>query len=62
MGSELYLEKPLGELVDIYDSLRKPVTSSDRKSGPYPYYGASGITDYVDSFIFEWEIGTLVTC
>ncbi len=55
MGSELYGEKPLEELVDIYDSLRKPVKSSDRKSGPYPYYGASGITDYVDSFIFEGE-------
>ena len=55
MGNKVYIEKPLEELVDVYDSLRKPVTSSDRKSGPYPYYGASGISDYVDSFIFDGE-------
>lgn len=55
MGSSFFQEKPLEELVDVYDSLRKPVTASDRKPGPYPYYGASGITDYVDSFIFDGE-------
>lgn len=55
MGSEVPPEVPLGELVDVFDSLRVPVKSSDRKPGPYPYYGASGITDYVDSYIFEGE-------
>jgi type I restriction enzyme S subunit len=55
MGSEVRPELPLGELVDVFDSLRVPVKSSDRKPGPYPYYGASGITDYVDSYIFEGE-------
>ena len=55
MESEVPSELPLGELVDVFDSLRIPVKSSDRKPGPYPYYGASGITDYVDSYIFEGE-------
>ncbi|MBK7201585.1 restriction endonuclease subunit S, partial [Candidatus Amarolinea dominans] len=28
---------------------------ADRRTGPYPYYGASGIVDYVDSFLFDGE-------
>lgn len=43
----------LGEIVEILDSLRKPVTKSDRTSGIYPYYGATGILDYVDEFLFD---------
>ena len=43
----------MGEIAEIFDSLRKPVTKSDRKSGPYPYYGASGVQDYVDSYLFD---------
>lgn len=35
------------------DSQRKPVTSNKRTSGIYPYYGASGIVDYVDDYIFD---------
>jgi len=37
------------------DSKRKPVTKSSRKSGNYPYYGASGIVDYVSDFIFDGD-------
>ena len=37
------------------DSKRRPVTKSKRLSGVYPYYGASGIVDYVDDYIFEGE-------
>jgi type I restriction enzyme S subunit len=44
---------PLGELCDILDSRRKPVTKRDRTPGPYPYYGATGVVDYVDDFIFN---------
>lgn len=35
------------------DNRRIPITSTDRKSGIYPYYGASGIVDYVDDYIFD---------
>ncbi len=45
--------KPLGQLCDILDSLRKPITKRDRTSGEYPYYGATGIVDYVGGFIFD---------
>lgn len=45
--------KPLGSCIEVFDSCRRPVTKKDRVLGPYPYYGASGIVDYVDSYIFE---------
>jgi type I restriction enzyme M protein len=44
---------PLGDLVDVLDSKRKPITKSDRIVGPYPYYGATGILDYVEGFLFD---------
>lgn len=52
MGSEWPL-KPLESLVTIHDSKRKPIKKSERKSGPYPYYGASDIADYVDNYAFD---------
>jgi len=55
MASEYFPLKPLGELTNIFDSLRIPVKKADRKSGPYPYYGASGIVDHVDSYIFDGD-------
>lgn len=45
--------KKLGEVCEVLDSQRKPVTKKDRKEGCYPYYGATGIQDYVDSYIFD---------
>ena len=45
--------KPLGELCDILDSLRKPVTKRDRVAGSFPYYGATGVQDYVADYIFD---------
>lgn len=46
----------LEEVCDILDSLRVPVTASDRKSGIYPYYGANGVQDYVSEYIFDDEL------
>ena len=37
------------------DYLRKPITSGNRVAGDYPYYGASGIVDYVDNYIFDGD-------
>jgi len=45
--------KELGEIVEILDSRRKPVSKSQRVGGKYPYYGANGIQDYVDDYIFD---------
>lgn len=47
--------KKLGEVAENLDSKRKPITSSNRVSGDIPYYGASGIVDYVDGFIFDGD-------
>lgn len=47
--------KPLGSLVVNKDGKRIPIKASDRAdmAGDYPYYGASGVIDYVNDFIFE---------
>tara|TARA_R110002050_G_scaffold165823_1_gene296279 strand:- start:4280 stop:5452 length:1173 start_codon:yes stop_codon:yes gene_type:complete len=46
-------EKTLGEVCENLDSKRIPITKSKRKSGNIPYYGASGIVDYVADYIFD---------
>jgi len=46
----------LGDVCEILDYMRIPVTASERKSGIYPYYGANGIQDYVDDYIFDGEL------
>ena len=46
-------ERVLGELTDNFDSVRVPVKQADRVSGPYPYYGASGIVDHVDDYLLD---------
>lgn len=45
--------KPLGELCEILDSQRKPVSKGKRNKGQYPYYGANGVQDYVDDYLFD---------
>lgn len=45
--------KKLGDVATILDNQRKPVTKKDRCNGIYPYYGASGVQDYVDKYIFD---------
>jgi type I restriction enzyme S subunit len=49
--------KNLGELINIYDSQRIPLsrTQREKRQGIYPYYGATSIMDYIDDFIFDDE-------
>ena len=47
--------KTLGELAENLDSKRKPITSGLREAGNIPYYGASGIVDYVKDYIFDGD-------
>ncbi|WP_017850916.1 restriction endonuclease subunit S [Leptospira interrogans serovar Szwajizak] len=47
--------KTLGELGENLDFKRMPVTSGLRESGEIPYYGASGIVDYVRDYIFDGD-------
>lgn len=44
---------PLGDVVANLDSQRRPVTRSDRRAGAFPYYGANGVQDYVDGYLFD---------
>ena len=46
----------LEDTVDFLDEKRKPITSKYRKAGQYPYYGASGIIDFIDDYIFDEEL------
>ena len=46
----------LDDCCEILDSMRVPITAKDRKTGPYPYYGANGIQDYVADYIFDDEL------
>lgn len=43
----------LGEVVDILDNKRRPITKSERSAGQFPYYGATGVLDYIDGYIFD---------
>lgn len=47
--------KTLGEMAENLDSKRKPITSGLREAGKIPYYGASGIVDYVKDYIFDGD-------
>jgi restriction endonuclease S subunit len=47
----------LGDITESLDSKRIPVEASIRQSrkGQYRYYGASGIIDYIDDYLFDQE-------
>ena len=61
--------KTLKEISNNFDSKRKPMSSREREEhkGNYPYYGATSIIDYVDSYLFDdtyilmGEDGTVIT-
>ena len=50
-------EGKLGEIIENFDSKRVPLSSIERskRKGKVPYYGATGIFDYIDDFLFDGE-------
>lgn len=46
----------LEDCCEILDSQRVPITAANRAEGSYPYYGANGVQDYVDDYIFDDEL------
>lgn len=50
-----WLVQPFSNVVINHDSHRKPVKEADRakRHGQYPYYGASGIIDFIDDHLVE---------
>ena len=51
-----WLLKRFDSICENLDSQRIPIASAERKVGPYPYYGASGIVDYVENYIFDEDL------
>ncbi|MDB4390691.1 restriction endonuclease subunit S [Akkermansiaceae bacterium] len=51
-----WVEKELGEVCENLDRKRIPITKSKREAGDIPYYGASGVVDYVKDYIFDEEL------
>jgi type I restriction enzyme S subunit len=51
----VWTDTTIGDVIDIFDSKRIPLNGSERKQrqGQYPYYGASGVIDYIDDYIFN---------
>lgn len=47
----------LKDFINLFDSKRIPLSSKDReeRKGNYPYYGATGIMDYVNEYIFDGD-------
>ena len=51
--TDAWEQRKLGDIVDFLDGQRKPLKESDRIKGKYPYYGASGIIDYINDYLFD---------
>ena len=53
--TDLWSETTLGEVIELYDHRRIPLNTKQRsqRRGEYPYYGAAGIIDSVDGYIFN---------
>lgn len=49
-------QRKLEDVAEFLDTMRKPLEGARRIPGPYPYYGASGIVDYVDGYLFNEEL------
>ena len=51
-----YSISKVGELVDNLDSQRIPLSKNERITGKIPYYGSTGVIDYVEKYIFEEQL------
>ena len=54
--SDTWEQRKLEDVAEFLDTMRKPLEGARRIPGPYPYYGASGIVDYVDGYLFNEEL------
>jgi type I restriction enzyme S subunit len=48
--------KTLNEISENLDSKRVPITKNVRSEGSIPYYGASGVVDYVSDYLFDEDL------
>jgi len=54
-GGDGWIVTTLDRISENCDSKRVPITKAERKKGAYPYYGASGIVDYVANYLFDGD-------
>jgi type I restriction enzyme S subunit len=54
-NQKIFGKNVVKELGDVFKEVKtgKDVVATERKKGEYPFYGANGIIDYVDSYIFD---------
>ena len=55
-NGEGWEEKTINQISDNLDSKRVPITKNVRNTGSVPYYGASGIVDYVADYLFDEDL------
>lgn len=50
-----YQDPTVGDLIELFDSMRKPMLSIEQSSMEriYPYYVAAALMDYVEDYIFD---------
>lgn len=55
MSTTEWREVELGDVIDLHDSKRKPLSGKERstRQGIYPYYGASGVIDHLDDYMLD---------
>lgn len=51
-----WAQASLADISENLDNQRVPVSKLERNTGKIPYYGATGIVDYVDDYIFDEEL------
>lgn len=54
-GKSEWQTAKLGDVIELFDHQRIPLNSRERqeRQGEYPYYGAQGIIDHIDGYIFD---------
>ena len=52
-----WVEAGLLDIVELHDTKRIPLNKTERsaRQGSYPYYGANGLVDHIDGYLFEGE-------
>ncbi|MES1933494.1 restriction modification system DNA specificity domain-containing protein [Salinisphaera shabanensis T35B1] len=56
LGEHSWPIRRLSQIAENLDRKRVPITKKDRKKGTIPYYGASGVVDYVADHIFDEDL------
>lgn len=56
MTNNTWPSSTLEDISDNLDNKRVPVSKLKRNKGNIPYYGATGIVDYVEDYIFDEEL------